>query len=568
MATMERNEREHLILAAVFLALAVATVYLPALQGGFINWDDPDYVTANPHIRTLGWSTVTWALTTFTAANWHPLTWLSLAVDHRLHGLDPAGYHLTNAALHVANSVLVLLVLRGLTGALWRSAAVAALFGLHPLHVESVAWVAERKDVLCAFFWLLAMAAYVGWVRGRSWRAYGIVVVTTSLALLSKPMAVTLPLALLLLDWWPLRRLSWRSTAEKLPLLAFAAGASVATFVAQRTEGAVAIDPIPFPARLANAVVAYVRYLALTVWPSRLAPWYSHSAVEGPPLSPWSVAGAAGLLVGITALAFATARRRPYLAVGWLWYVVTLLPVIGLVQVGRQAMADRYTYLPLIGIFIAIAWGIADLARWERAPVRALGAAAVGVLLLGLGALSFRQTRIWHDSITLWAYTARVNPYAFIAHQALGGMLGDAGRPREALREFLLARRIRPDIAVVHKNVGVLLVKERRYPAAAAAYRKAVALRPDSAEYERMLGNVLLDQGRPVRARWHLERAVALRPASAEAHNDLGRALLATGRVDAAVAEFRSALAISPGFAEARRGLDDALARRAVAGAG
>jgi tetratricopeptide (TPR) repeat protein len=559
-----RATRDDLVLITVFVALAVATFHLPALEGGFLNWDDPEYVTANPHIRNLSWSTVRWAFTTFDASNWHPVTWLSLALDYRLWGLDPRGYHLTSLVLHVANAVLVLLVLHALTGALWQSAAVAALFGVHPMHVESVAWVAERKDVLCAFFWLLTIGAYIRWVRSPGWGGYAIVVVATMLALLAKPMAVTLPAMLLLIDWWPLHRLSWRAVAEKIPLVTLALAAALATFLAQTGAGAVAIDPIPFPARLTNAIVAYFRYLALTAWPLRLSPWYSHPAVEGPPLSAWTVAGAVVVLAAITGLALATRRGRPYLLVGWLWYVGMLLPVIGLVQAGRQAMADRFTYLPHLGLFIALAWGIGDLAAWGRPAVRALGATGVCVLIVALGALSFRQTRIWHDSTAFWAYTVRVNPYAFIAHQALGGLLNETGKPRDALREFLQARRLRPDIAAVHRNVGRLLLRQRRYAAAAAAYRKAVALRPDSADDEKTLGDVLLAQGRPARARWHLERAVALRPSFAEAHGDLGRALLAGGRVDDAVAEFQNALAIKPDLSDARRGLDAALARRAA----
>jgi protein O-mannosyl-transferase len=563
----ERVACERLVLVSILLALVVAGFYLPALDGRFINWDDPDYVTANPAIATLSWKTVGWAFTTFATGNWHPVTWLSLALDHRLYGLDPWGYHLTNLALHVANSVLVLLVLQGLTGSLWKSAAVAALFGLHPLHVESVAWVAERKDVLCAFFWLLTLAAYARWVRVPSWSSYLVVALTTALALLAKPMAITLPFALLLLDWWPLRRLSWRTVAEKVPLVALAAGEAIATFFAQSAEGAVAIDPIPFRARASNAVVAYARYLALTVRPLRLSPWYSHPAVEGPPLSPWTVVAAIALLAAITALALSNARRRPYLAVGWLWYLGTLVPVIGLLQAGRQSMADRFAYIPHVGLFLAIVWGIGSLPGWDHRSARAAGAAMLAVILAWLGVLTFRQTAVWHDSTTFWTYTAETNPYAFIAHQALGGILNEAGHTDAALRQFLIARRLRPDIAVVHKNVGALLIRQRRYAAAAASYRKAVALRPDSADYETTLGDVLLRQGRPAQARRHLERAITLRPGSAEAHDGLGRALLASGQLDDAIAEFRRALALKPALADAQRGLDDALARHARASA-
>ncbi len=400
------------------------------------------------------------------------------------------------------------------------------------------------------------------------WGGCRLVALAAVLALLARPIAITLPVVLLLLDWWPLRRLSWRTTAEKVPLVALAAGAALATLLAQRAGGAVALDPIPLPARATNALVAYARYLALTVWPLHLSPWYSHPAVEGPPLSAWTVVGAAAILAGITGVAIATAGRRPYLAVGWLWYVGTLLPVIGLVQAGRQAMADRFTYIPHVGLFMAIAWAIGDLPGWDRRTVRVAGAAALALLLATLGVLTFRQTSIWHDSATFWTYTVKTNPRSFVAHQALGGILDRAGHPDAALRQFLLARRLRPDIAVVHQNVGTLMIRQQNYAAAAAAFRKALTIEPDSADYENALGYVLLEQGRLAQALRHLERAVAIRPDSAQDHSDLGRALLASGRLDDAVLEFRRALQLSPGFAEAQRGLNDALAQRARAGTG
>jgi Flp pilus assembly protein TadD len=541
------------------LAGVVALFYLPALSGEFINWDDPAYVTNNADIRRLDWRTVRWAFTTFHTGNWHPLTWISLALDHQLYGLRPFGYHATSLALHVANTVLVLLVLHRLTGAVWQSAAVAALFGLHPQHVESVAWVAERKDVLSAFFWLVTMLAYVRYVEAPAWRRYLLVVLAFALALLSKPMAITLPFALLLLDYWPLGRLSWKAVQEKVPLLVLAAGLSVSTFVAQSARGAVAIDPIPLGARVANAIVSCAQYVALTVWPVGLSPWYSHPALEGPPLSMWRLAGAVVFLVGVTALVLATARRRPWAAIGWLWFLGTLVPVIGLVQVGRQAMADRYVYIPHIGLFVAVVWTLAELPLWRRSTVRSAAAAVTGLVLVTLGVLTFRQTRIWHDSLGFWTYTAKMAPYSFVAHQARGGLLLYQQRIDEALPEYRLAVHLRPDHPEVRARLAGLLARKGELGAAGAQYRKAVALRPNEAQYHQSLADVLHRRGRPVAARRHVERALTLRPGFAEAHNTRGRLFLAEGRLAEAAADFRAALRAKPGFAEAQRNLRIAL---------
>ncbi|HJQ83413.1 MAG TPA: hypothetical protein VKA21_05010, partial [Candidatus Binatia bacterium] len=487
--------------------------YLPALGAQFINWDDPAYVTQNRNARDLSWATVRWAFTTFHTANWHPLTWLSLALDHTLWGVDPRGFHATSVVLHAANTGLVLLVLHRLTGAFWRSVAVAALFGLHPLHVESVAWVAERKDVLSALFWLLTMLAYVRWARRPGIASYALVAGGLVCALLAKPMAITLPFVLLLLDWWPLRRLSRRAVLEKLPLVLLALGQAAATFLAQRAGGAVGIDPIPIPARIANAVVAHARYLVLTVWPHPLSPWYSHPALEGPPLSAWTIAAAAALLLAITAAVLAGARRWPWAAVGWLWWLGTLVPVIGLVQVGRQAMADRYTYLPHVGLFLALVWTAAELPIWSGARRRA-AIASVGAVLLVLGVLTFRQTRIWHDARTFWTYTVTVNPHSFVAHQALGGILARRGLLDEARAHLLRAARMRPGVAAVRQSLGDLLARQGRIGAAAAQYRKAVLLAPDDADAHRTLAGLLRRLGRPVQAERHLARAAALAAAS------------------------------------------------------
>jgi tetratricopeptide (TPR) repeat protein len=540
---------------ALALGALVGLAYLPALDAGFLNWDDDLLVTRNPHLGALSWRTVRWAFTTTYTGNWLPLSWLSHALDLTLYGLAPRGHHATSVVLHVANTVLLFLVLRSATGALWRSAGVAALFGLHPLHVESVAWVAERKDVLSTLFWLLTMAAYLRYVRRPTRASYGLVVAAFVAALMSKPMVVTLPAALLLLDYWPLRRLSRRALVEKLPLFALAAATAVVTVASQGTTGALRISVIPFTARLANALVSTVRYLELTAWPARLSPWYSHPALEGEPLACWRVAGAGLILVAATLAALATARRRPHLLVGWLWYLGTLAPVAGVLQAGGQAMADRFSYVPLIGIFVALVWEAGALALWSTAPGRRAGAAAAATLLAALAVLTWRQVGIWRDPETFWAYVLAVNPRAAVAYYARGGMLQVRGEIDAAIAAYRRAAKLRPDFMNAHTELGNLLARQGRFALAAAHYRKAIALRPAPAEDHANLANVLLRQGRRGPARRHLRLALALRPGFAEAHNNLGIVLAQDGDLDAAVGEFQAALAARPGFAPARTNL-------------
>ena len=557
-----RALRDEQVLISVVLAAAVGLVYLPALRGEFINLDDPAYVTLNPHIRDLSWTMISWAFTSFEAGNWHPLTWVSLAFDYQLYGLQPYGYHLTSVALHVVNALLVFLVLHRLTGARWRSATVAAVFGLHPLRVESVAWVAERKDVLCALFWLLTIAAYARYVRIGTWTGYVLVVLCFAMALLSKPMAVTLPVALLLLDYWPLGRLSGKALLEKVPLLVLGVTISASTLAAAARAGALEAGfRIPLRGRLANAVVAYVKYLGLTLWPLHLSPWYSHPSVEGPPLSGWMVPAATGLLVGITAFAVVVARGRPYVLVGWVWYLVTLLPVIGLVQAGGQAMADRYTYIPHIGLVLAVVWSVADLPFWTDRSARSAGVALGALLLICFGVITVLQTQVWHDTRRFWTYTVTASPRSFMGHQVLGNLSLTDGRFDQALDHYRRAARLRPEVTEVHRWVGDLLAREGKIGAAAAQYRKVVQLDAASAESQNSLAAVLLEQGRPVQARRHLERALALRPDLAEAHNNLGRLLRAEGRLEEAVAQFRAAVQAKPNFPEARTNLTEAIAQ-------
>ena len=512
---------------AIALGLAIVTTlaYVPVLDAGFLNWDDPAYVTGNPSIRSLSWSTVVWAFTTFQEGIWHPFTWLSLALDHAIYGLSPRGFHLTNLLLHVANTVLVFFVWERLTGALAPSAVVAALFGLHPMHVESVAWVTERKDVLSTFFWLLTMAAYVRFARVGTWTAYLVVVVTYALGLLSKPMLVTLPFVLLLVDYWPLRRLSRSAVVEKVTLLALAIGVTVVSIVAVADVGAQAVpDPIPPMARLANALVSCVRYLGLTVWPARLSPWYSHPWFEGAPLSIASVGGAVVLLVAVSVLAVVVAPRAPYAPVGWFWFLGTLVPVLGLLYNGRQGMADRYAYIPHIGLFVAVVWAIADLATGRSRRARAIAGVVTAAVLLALVVRTAAQARVWKDDRIFWSYTVRTSPHSFIAHQALGSIMQAAGRSDEAIRLYTRAARLRPDYARMHLVLGKTFARANRPKPAAAQLRKAVAGDPDSLDAHLTLGQVLLTLGHRASARRQFERALALRPDHPEARRALASA--------------------------------------------
>ncbi len=556
---------------AIALALAVVTAvpYLPAGRASFLNWDDDVMITNNQEVRTFSWESVRWALTTSRFGNPMPLTWLSHMLDYRLYGMDARGHHLTSVALHVANTVLVFFVFLALTGACWRSAVVAALFGLHPLHVEPVAWIAERKEVLSTFFFLLTLAAYARWARGGRSLSGVAVVAGFVAALAAKPMAVTLPAVLLLLDYWPLARLSRRAVREKIPLFVIAAAAALFTFVAQSAASAATTQHlIPAWDRIPNAVVSYVAYLRLALWPARLSPWYSHPALEGPRLATATVVAAAAFLVTATFLALRGARRRPHVTVGWLWYLGTLFPVIGFVQVGEHAMADRYTYIPLLGIFVLVVWEAATLPLWRAPAGRSIGAlvtvAALGVLAI----LTWRQVGIWHDPTTFWTATIVANPRSGVAHYEMGGLFFKRGDIDGAIAEYRRALKLRPDFVYARGELGNFLAGKGRLAAAAAQYRKAIAGRPQAVEDENNLANVLLSMGNTAAARRHLERALAIRPDFAEAHNNLGIVLAQSGHMDDAIVHFRAAVAVQPNFGAARQNLALALAQQGRSHAG
>jgi tetratricopeptide (TPR) repeat protein len=554
-------------LAAGALAAITFAVFFPALSAGFVDYDDPLYVSNNPDVKAgLSAAGIRWAFTTYHAANWHPLTWLSLQLDATLWGNDPRGFHLTSVLLHAANAALLFLTLRSLTGAFWRSAAVALLFAVHPLRVESVAWVAERKDVLSTLFGLLALWAYAGYARSPTARRYLTVAALCALSLLAKPMLVTLPCLLLVLDWWPLGRAGktgdWaRLVAEKLPLFALATASCVVTALAQDAGRAVmSLEVYPPAVRAENALVGYTSYLFLTVWPTRLAAFYPHPHAT---LPVWQVAGAATLLAALTAGAAALRRRAPYLLVGWLWFLGTLVPVIGLVQVGLQAYADRYTYFPQVGVLLAVCWGVADLAG--RRP--RLAVAAAGVTALALAGLTWNQALVWHDSLTLWLHgvaVTRDNAQAFLHLADEYSRRGDYGKAAECYRKILV---FDPTSASALSNLGAMLRRQGQLPEAEEVLDRAVRLHPGFASARTNLGNVYFQQKRFEDAEREYEEAARLDPQASDAYANLGA--VADARRDYARAAdcYRKALAIRPDFARAREGLLSALDHVAAASA-
>ncbi len=560
------------VAVGVGLLVAVLFVFWPVLTASFTNFDDDEYVTDNPWVsRGLTLDGARWAATTTYAANWHPLTWLSHMLDVQAFGLDPRGHHLTSVLLHAINSILLFLLLERMTRAPWRSGLVAALFAVHPLHVESVAWVAERKDVLSALFGILTVAAYLAHAKRPRAPTYGLTIVAFAAALASKPMLVTLPLVLLMFDYWPLGRfdrstgegrgaIAWPLVREKIPLFFLSLASSVVTLLAQRSGGAIgSFERYPFPARLANAVVAYVVYLYKAVFPSRLAVFYPH---PGSTLPLREVIPATVLVVSVTAAAFVLRKSRPYLLVGWLFYLVTLVPVIGVVQVGEQALADRYTYLPLLGPFVAAVWLLSDLrlALAGRARVASRVVTAIAaVVLVVLGAAARVQASCWKDSITLFEHAVRVTDRNDTAHLNLAMALASAGRLEDAVIHYERALEIRPDFARAHNNFANTLVRLGRENEAIEHYRAAVRLDPGEADPRVRLANLLGKRGQVDEAIAQFTEALRIRPGDAVAHYGLGTALVARRSFDEAIAEFRQAIEEKPAYAEAHYNLGAAL---------
>ncbi|MBM4117531.1 tetratricopeptide repeat protein [bacterium] len=554
----------------ILLVLAVLTAYGQTLGFDFVNFDDPDYVTENPLVaRGLSGEGLRWAFTTHHAQNYHPLTWASLMLDAQLFGVKSArGFHLTNLLLHALNALLLFWLLRALTGALWKSALVAGFLALHPLHVESVAWIAERKDVLSQAFALGATLAWLRWARSGRPRDYALALALLALGLLAKQMLVTLPLLWLLLDFWPLGRLCNAATRrqaaglarrqallEKLPALALSAGAIALTLAAQTRRAAL----LPVDDRLANAVVATARYLGKLVWPHPLSALYPHPAMAGgEPLAVWQIGGALVLIAALSAAAFRF-RRLGWPFVGWFWFLGALVPVIGIVQVGEQAMADRYAYLPFIGLYLALVWGIGAWLegpgrRW-RDPAAVLAVLALFACLIG----TRERANAWRDSIALGERAREVKPVHPKMLYNLGLAYADAHRYPEAAGSFTAALAISPDYAKALNNLGQTYEAMGKLDGARGAYQTAVAKDPDFALARINLSRLLAKAGDMDGAIAQRIRAVALDPDDAAGRNNLGALLAQAGRFEEAVTQFRAALAIDPGNAEARRNLEVAL---------
>jgi Flp pilus assembly protein TadD len=523
------NERWRLIGMCVVLAVAVWFIYGQTLHHDFVNYDDEDYVTSNAQVaRGLSFEGILWAFTSVHSANWHPLTWISHMVDCQLFGLNPGGHHLTNFLLHTLNAILLFFLLRQMTGAFWRSGFVAALFAVHPLRVESVAWVSERKDVLSGLFFLLTLMAYVRYTRAPDRTRYLVVLLLSAFGLMSKPMLVSLPLILLLLDYWPLQRLPGLSLAsasnrkilgrlvlEKWPLFLLAAASSVATIIAQRG----AMQPIwrvGFAARLGNAVLGYAEYIHHMFWPKDLAvlyPWY-----EGR-LQPIRIVLAV-VLLAIVCLAVFLLRRRRYLVMGWLWYLIMLIPVIGLLHVGNQSSADRYTYLPLIGLFLVVTWTAGELAARFRSG-RVLAASLALVILVALIFCARVQAAYWRDGETLWSHALAATTQNIIAE----GNLGDAlyrfkGKPEEAWVHFENSLRINRHQPEVLSSVGVFYLESGKLDAARSHFEEALAIEPNFADAHYNLGNLYLQIGEAKEALTHYQRALETKPDDIQALNN------------------------------------------------
>jgi len=530
-----RQDRRRVLLVSLVCAALIAITlvsFAGVLRNGFVNYDDPVYVTDNPQVQSgLGWRTAAWAFTATRAANWHPLTWLSHLLDVTLFGLAPAGHHAVSLAIHAVNAGALFLVLRGLTGALWPSALAAALFALHPLRVESVAWVAERKDVLSAFFWIAALAAYRRYLARPTPQRYLTVFAALALGLAAKPMLVTLPLALLLLDYWPLGRVRTgqlgRLLLEKAPLLALAAASCFVTYSVQARGGAVALEETaPIVQRLENGIGSYLRYLEQTLWPRGLAVFYPLETGQGR-IREAALAGV--LLIALTGCALWLLRRSPYLGVGWFWYLGTLVPVLGLVQVGLQARADRYTYLPSIGVSIAVAWGAWALAGRSRSR-RAWLAAGSCAALLGLSLATRAQVSHWRDTVTLFRQALAVAPESLLAHHNLGIALSQRGDMAGAMSHFKRALAIDPLHPQAHYNVGIAYDQLGERAEAVPHYRLAVQVKPDYAE----------------------------------AHNNLGVDLALAGRLQEAIDQFREARRADPALPGVEENLARVLAQQKV----
>jgi len=551
------------------LGILVVLVFGQTVNHGFANYDDTLYVSSNPMVsKGITVEGIDWAFSHKELGLWNPLVTISHMLDCQLYGGWAGGHHLSNVLLHLASVLLLFLILRQMTGALWCSAFVAALFAIHPLRVESVAWIAERKDVLSGFFFMLTLGAYLHYVRRPDCRGrYWTVILLFALGLMCKPMLVTLPFVLLLLDYWPLNRLflsvpsgsdpakkiavNWRAVAEKIPFMALSFGLCVATMLGPKET--VSIEHVPFWTRIGEAPVWLVVYLGQMIWPSGLAVIYTHPEASLP-WWPAAVALLGFLSIGI----FLLRRKHPYLWMGWLWNLGMLVPVIGIVQISHHARADHYNYLPQIGLCIAVTWTLACWAGERRHRCVVLGGMGA-MALFALLVVASKQTSYWRDNETLWRHTLGCTHDNALAHNNLGLALLDQERTEEAIVQYREALRINPEYALAHNNLGAALVKQERTKEAIVQYHEALRINPDYASAHNNLGAALVQQGRTKEAFVQYHEALRINPDYADAHYNLGAALIRQGRTKEALAQYREALRINPAFAEARNNLGAAL---------
>ena len=561
--------KESTLLVYGFLVIATLVVYWPVLNHEFVRYDDDKYVTENPNVkRGITRESVIWAFTSPHFHMWHPLTSLSHLVDCELFGLNATWHHLTNLLLHIAGTLLLFGILMRMTSAFWPCLFVALAFALHPLNVESVAWIAERKNVLSGLFWMLTIAVYIRYAERPALGRLLMLVLVFALAAMTKPMVITLPFVLLLLDYWPLGRLQWplrieqqglsqpkgrqtgaravsirRLLLEKTPLFLITIGLSAVTYIVQQRGGVVSdLGNVPLKYRAANALVSYVTYIRKMVWPSRLAVFYPHPFDK---LPLWQVIISAVLLPAITIAVILLIRRRKYPAVGWFWYMGTLVPVIGLVQVGAQAGADRYTYLPFIGLFIIIAWGLKDLVAKSKLRSVALGAAAVAVLS-ALSVCTRMQLRHWRNNQTLFEHALAVTGDNFVMNNNYANILDKTGQAEKAIEHFNKALRMRPSSAEVHSNLGNVLRGLDRIDEAVTHYEKAIKLKPDLAEAHYNLAISYAGQGKIDEAIGKYLDALRFRPNDVDTLSNLGYALAEKGKFDEAVEYYKKAIEIEP----------------------
>ncbi|RJP85058.1 MAG: tetratricopeptide repeat protein [Desulfobacteraceae bacterium] len=572
--TVKMNYRKSFFEITIILLLILSSllVYGQVRNFDFVHFDDATYVSQNTEIQQgLTVDSIIWAFTTFHAANWHPVTWVSHMLDYQLFGLNSGMHHMTSVFLHIANSLLLFFIFRKMTGNLWQSAMIAALFALHPLRVETVAWVSERKDVLSTLFWMLTLRAYLFYTDRPSGRRYAAVVLFFVLGLMSKPMLVTLPFILLLLDYWPLNRISflppteqkyalaWALVREKLPLFILVVLSSVITYYAQQKGGAVAsLDVIPLAERITNSIVAYIGYIWKMVYPVHLACLYPH-----PGMLPWWKVATSGLLIAaLSAAAFGSARKYPYVIVGWLWYLGTLVPVIGIVQVGSQSMADRYTYVPAIGLFMVAVWGLPEFFKKWPWGKTFLSVGSV-VILCGLTILAWHQTGYWKNSIMLFERTLEVTDDNYTMHYNLANVLArheQGARSNEvAVKHYLEALRIKPDFADAHNNLANLYMSSGRLDAAIEQYSKALAIDPSYEGAHYNLGIAAFRQGRALEAADYFKLALQTMTDNAETYFRYGNALHQAGDGDGAVRAYQEAIHLRPDYVDAHCNLGVAL---------